>query len=90
MPPYPKNNNYACFTELCLTKLAPYLMANSTIPYLLKKVIGKGCSCIYGICTYNCHGLLIFAKYILGQAKLIISFPFQGFQNSMRAGGHFT
>jgi len=25
----------------------------------------------------------------LGQAKLIISFLFQGFQNSMRVGGHF-
>jgi len=27
---------------------------------------------------------------LLGQAKLIISFPFQGFQNSMREGGHFS
>ena len=26
----------------------------------------------------------------LGQAKLIIRFPFQGFQNSMREGGHFS
>ena len=26
----------------------------------------------------------------LGQAKLIIRFLFQGFQNSMRAGGHFS
>ena len=25
-----------------------------------------------------------------GQAKLIIRFPFQGFQNSKRAGGHFS
>jgi len=25
----------------------------------------------------------------LGQAKLINRFPFQGFQNSMLAGGHF-
>jgi len=27
---------------------------------------------------------------LLGQAKLIIRSPFQGFQNSMRAGGHFS
>ena len=26
----------------------------------------------------------------LGQAKLIIRFLFQGFQNSMRQGGHFS
>ena len=26
----------------------------------------------------------------LGQAKLIIRFPFQGLQNSMREGGHFS
>jgi len=32
------------------------------------------------------------APYIimLGQAKLIIRFPFQGFQNNMREGGHFS
>ena len=28
-------------------------------------------------------------NYYLGQAKLIIRFPFQSFQNSMREGGHF-
>ena len=27
---------------------------------------------------------------ILGQAKLIASFPFQDFQNMMRAGGHYS
>ena len=26
----------------------------------------------------------------LGQAKLIASFPFQDFQNMMRAGGHYS
>ena len=27
---------------------------------------------------------------LLGQAKLIIRFPFQGFLNSLREGGHFS
>ena len=48
-----------CFTKLCLTKLTPYLL-NGILhhSYLLQKVIGTGCSCIYGIC--NCH-----AQYML-------------------------
>jgi len=29
-------------------------------------------------------------SHILGQAKLIIRFPFQDFQNSMQAGSHFS
>ena len=38
------------------------------------------------------HGLLSLAVCMmtLGQAKLIISFPFQGFQNNMWAGGHLS
>ena len=35
-------------------------------------------------------GLSRYVTITLGQAKLIIRFLFQGFQNSMRAGGHFS
>ena len=41
----------------------------------------------------SCSVVLYFicARIIkLGQAKLIASFPFQGFQNMMRAGGHYS
>ena len=36
------------------------------------------------------HYNFLHADSVLGQAKLIIRFPFQGFQNSMQAGGHFS
>jgi len=34
--------------------------------------------------------VLLIQYLLLGQAKLIIRFQFQGFQNSMRAGSHFS
>ena len=43
-------------------------------------------------CKWEILGKSLFVRqgHTLGQAKLIIRFPFQGFQNSMRAGGHFS
>ena len=53
-------NWYACFTELYLTKMAPYSMAYTTT----QKVIGTGSNCIYVCIEYVIYRLLVFAEYI--------------------------
>ena len=43
------------------------------------------------ISVYKSDSAVLFEGAVkLGQAKLIIRFPFQGFQNNMWAGGHFS